>query len=266
VEKQPIYLANNTLVPGKVATVRTDTSEVLGIVSKNYEIYQNTDAFDFIGNIENIKFVKAGQTRTGMIYIIGQLPSTTVLGDTFAPYVIFQTSHNGVYTVKATICPLRIVCQNQFAMSFRDSSNTISIQHSSRLPQKIAQAQQLLNDTAVYMGSFTNTAEELALLKVGDKANVNQIINAFFKSTKEITERQQEAINRQKAAILEAYDYNDNANFQGTAWGLVNAFTDFATHRERKKTKNANESTFMSVTFDTRTLGRFIECIKDVAV
>lgn len=266
VEKQPIYLANNTLVPGKVATVRTDTSEVLGVVSKNYKIYQNTDAFDFIGNIENIKFVKAGQTRTGMVYIIGQLPSTTVLGDTFTPYVIFQTSHNGVYTVKATICPLRIVCQNQFAMSFKDSDNTISIQHSSRLPQKIAQAQQLLNDTAVYMSSFTNTAEELALLKVGDKANVNQIINAFFKSTKEITERQQEAINRQKAAILEAYDYNDNANFQGTAWGLVNAFTDFVTHRERKKTKNANESAFMAVTFDTRTLSKFIECVREVAV
>lgn len=265
VEKQPIYLANNTLVPGKMATVRTDTNEPLGVVSKNYQIYQNADAFDFIGNIEGIQFVKAGQTRTGMVYIIGKLADTTVLDDTFTPYVIFQTSHNGIYTVKATISPLRIVCQNQFAMSFRESNNTISIQHSSKLPQKIAQAQRLLNDTAVYMEAFGNTAEELATLKIDKNLGARRVIDAFFKTTQEMTERQLAAVERQKIAFLQAYHADDNANFTGTGWGLVNAFTDYTTHRERKKTKNAAESAFMNVTFDTHNLNNLIELIREVA-
>ena len=265
VEKRPIYLADNTLIPGKMATVRTDTNEPLGVVSKNYSVYQNGDAFDFIGNIADIQFVKAGQTKTGMIYIIGKLPSVTVLNDTFTPYVIFQTSHNGLYTVRATICPLRIVCQNQFAMSFRESSNTISIQHSSQLPQKIAQAQRLLNDTAVYMTTFTGTAEELATLHIDKNLGARRVIDAFFKVTQEMTERQISAVERQRIEFLQAYHADDNANFQGTAWGLVNAFTDYTTHRERKKTKNAHESAFMQVTFDNSALHKFIECIRDVA-
>ena len=34
-------------VPGYFATVRKDTDEVLGVVGKDYEVVQNTDAFSF---------------------------------------------------------------------------------------------------------------------------------------------------------------------------------------------------------------------------
>ena len=264
VSKEPVMTQSGVLIPGKVATVKDDGTPI-GVVSKNYEILQNKDAFDFIQDVPNIQMERAGETGTGMVYLIGRLPSTTVLGDTFTPYVIFQTSHNGRYNVRATICPLRIVCQNQFAYSFKQMRNTVDIRHSRQLPTKIAQAQQLLTDTAIYMQGFTNTAEELAVLKLRNADSVYAIIDAFFDSTKEISERQQKHMEERRQFFIDCYNQEDNANFTGTAWGVVNAFSDFTSHTAVKakngNVKRAQERKFMKVTFDTDIL-KLMQCIK----
>lgn len=264
VSKSPILLPSGFEIPDRVATVKNN-GDYIGVVSKSYEIYQNQDAFDFINNVPDIEFVKAGETRTGMVYIIGKLPEVTVLNDTFAPYVIFQTSHNGRYNVRATICPLRIVCQNQFNMSFKAMRNTIDIRHSRQLPHKVAQAQTLIVDTAQYMQGFTNTAEELAMLKLNNPDSIYEIIDAFFDSTKELTERQEKLMEAKKEFFIRCYEEDDNTNFRGTVWGAVNAFSDYTTHKKTKDTANKNESAFMSVTFDPTAMARFLEIAKSKA-
>ena len=261
VTKSEILLPSGVVIPDKVATIKEETGQYIGVVSKSYQIYQNQDAFEFVDSIPDIKFVKAGETNTGMVYIIGQLPETTVLNDTFAPYVIFQTSHNGRYNVKATICPLRIVCQNQFALSFRTMRNSFDIRHSRQLPSKVAQAQELIQDTARYMAGFTNTAEELALLKISSRDTVYEIIDKFFDGTIELTERQRKNMEEQKDQFMVCYTREDNQNFQGTAWGMINAFSDYITHKKRKETKNSADSAFMSVTFDTEAMNKFMSLV-----
>lgn len=259
VAKMPLSIAGTDIVvPDKVATVRTDTNEVLGVVSENYEICQNEDAFAFIDSVDNVEIVKAGQTYTGMVYMIGKMPSTKVLNDEFTPYLIFQNGHNGKYTVKTTICPLRIVCQNQFNMAFKESANTISIQHSRNYPARLAEAEKLIKRTAQYMQNFGNTAEELAMLKIKDTDTVRNIINAFFTYDEKATDRQIRTIEEQREQVFTAYNADDNANFTGTVWGLVNGFSDYITHREMKNTKNKNDSQFMTVTFDPRMFTAFV--------
>ena len=260
--KEPVYLHDGILVPSRIATIKQETREPIGLVSDRYEIYQNADAFKFLEEIPDIQFVRAGETYNGMVYIIGKLPSLKVLDDEFTPYVIFQTSHTGWFSLRATICPLRIVCQNQFAMSFKNMANPISIHHSKRIEGRILEAQQLLKDTALYMQGFTNTAEELALLKITD-TDRNKICDAFFESTKAITERQQEALNEKKYRLNLCYNDDDNSNFRGTAWGLVNALTDYETHKERRESDHSIDSTFISVTFDPAVMSRMLNIIKN---
>jgi phage/plasmid-like protein (TIGR03299 family) len=259
----PLSIAGTDIVvPDKVATVRTDTNEVLGVVSENYEICQNEDAFAFVDSVDNVEIIKAGQTYTGMVYMIGKMPSTKVLNDEFTPYLIFQNGHNGKYTVKTTICPLRIVCQNQFNMAFKESANTISIQHSRNYPARLAEAEKLIKRTAQYMQNFGNTAEELAMLKIKDTDTVRNIINAFFTYDEKATDRQIRTIEEQREQVFTAYNADDNANFTGTVWGLVNGFSDYITHREMKNTKNKNDSQFMSVTFDPRMFTAFVNHVQ----
>jgi len=272
VVKQDIQLPNGFVIPKKKATIKEGTNEYIGVVSDTYEIYQNQDAFGFINEIPNVTFEKAGETSRGLVYIIGKLPETQILGDTFNPYIIFQTSHNGLYNVRATICPLRFVCQNQFAVSFKKMRNTVDIRHSRRLPTKIAQAHTLLTETAAYMESFNDTAEELAAIKVTNMDTVHQILDKFFdkvkedrelRKQKEATERQMKRIEAQKEFFIDCYRSEDNSNFRGTVWGLVNAFTDYTTHRQRKKTLTANEGAFMEATFDSVNTNNFLEVVRE---
>jgi len=127
VKKQEIYTGEDKkiIVPGQFATVGSN-GRVYGIVGKDYMVCQNYEAFDFINYIkDDIKFVKAGETVSGLVYIIAELPEVKVLGDEFKPYVIFQNGHNGGISIKAAICPLRIVCQNQFSMAFAKTKNAV---------------------------------------------------------------------------------------------------------------------------------------------
>lgn len=268
VVKHPVYAKvgnDDIILPNRVATVREDTNEVLGIVSDRYEICQNEEAFNFVDSMDNINIVKAGQTHTGMIYLIGKLPDVTVLGDTFTPYLIFQNGHNGFYTVKTTICPLRIVCQNQFNLAFKQSPNTISIQHSKQYTKKLAEAEKVIKGAVDYMRNFNNTAEELAMLKIGNDSNVHEIINAFFTIDDDLSDRQCKAVMEKREQLFTAYKADDNANFVGTAWGLINGFSDYITHKETKNTKNKDESKFMTVTFDPRIFKAFINHVSNYA-
>lgn len=265
VVKHPVYAKvgdSDIVLPNCVATVREDTNEVFGIVSDRYEICQNEEAFNFVDSMD-INIVKAGQTHTGMIYLIGKLPDVTVLRDTFTPYLIFQNGHNGFYTVKTTICPLRIVCQNQFNIAFKQSPNTISIQHSKQYAKKLAEAEKVIKSAVEYMGNFNDTAEELAMLKIGDDSNVHEIINAFFTLDDDLSDRQCKAVMEKREQLFTAYKADDNANFVGTAWGLINGFSDYITHKETKNTKNKDENKFMTVTFDPRIFKAFINHVSN---
>lgn len=270
VVKEPMFLKDGVEVKSRIATVKTRPEdafrpalrEAAGVVSDRYTICQNQEAFRFLEEIPNIEFVRAGETYNGMVYIIGKLPSLRVVDDEFTPFVIFQNSHNGWFSLRATICPLRIVCQNQFNLSFGSMQNTISIRHSSRIGSAMAEAQQLLIDTSLYMQGFTNTALELAQLKITD-ADRNRICDAFFNATKAVTERQQELLAEKKAALARCYLDDDNANYVGTAWGLLNAATDMETHKVRKSSEHGGESAFLNVTFDSTEINRLLRIIRE---
>lgn len=266
VEKRPMYIDSDNgnggiLVPDKYATYDVTNGKIKDVVGNTYKVLQNRDAFDFVNGIDDkLSFVKAGETKSGMIYIIGRLDDVTVLGDTITPYVIFQNGHNGVYTLKTTICPLRIVCQNQFAMSFKSSPNTISIHHSNSMEGRLVEAQNLMKDVAGYMKEFNNTAEELASTKF--TGNAKDIFNAFFTEamTKKDNEKQLAVIEDKTTLISNIYDYDDNQNFKGTMWGLVNAYADYTTHiLPMRNTDTSEENKFVSVTMDPRVMQAFIK-------
>ena len=272
VEKRPLYIDSDNgnggiTVPDKYATYDVTNGKVKGVVGNNYKILQNRDAFDFVNGIDDgLSFVKAGETRSGMIYIIGRLDDVTVLGDTITPYVIFQNGHNGIYTLKTTICPLRIVCQNQFAMSFKSSPNTISIHHSNSMEGRLVEAQNLMKDVAGYMRNFNDTAEELAALKLNGTA-ANDIFKAFFeKSINKDNEKQLATVENKTTLISNIYNYEDNQNFRGTVWGLVNAYADYTTHLlPQRTTDTSEENKFVSVTMDPRVMQAFIQFARQFA-
>ena len=249
VEKVPVYLDNGLQIPGAFCTKREDSDVTYGVVGSQFEIVQNIEGFDFINNMipEGLKFLKAGENKK-FIYIIAQLPSIDVLGDEVAPHIIFQNSHSGSTTLKATIAPLRIVCENQFNMTFKKANNKISLRHTKSIKGRLHTAQEVLIQSSEYLSEFQKSALLLAQKKVS-KSQVDDLMDKIFYIKEEFTPTQIRRVEEKRDRFLQAYQAEDNQNFIGTQWGLVNAYTDFVTHKElRKDTPQALENHFIKST------------------
>lgn len=265
VEKEPVYFKSGEVVPNRFVTVKQGTEEAFGIVKSNYEVIQNEEAFSFADYLvpEGLEFLKAGETKANkLVYIIGVLPSINLLGDEITPHLIIQNSHCGSSLLKATICPLRIVCQNQFNLSFNGSDNNMRIRHTASAKHKIQIASEIMVQNSTYLEKFKKEAFKLAMSKVS-KSQEENIINSVFVINEELTNRQMEKILIAREAFKAAYNSNDNQNFKGTKWGLINAYTDYLTHKPFKDTKNGVENNFLRVTF-SEDLNKFVNIIKRV--
>ena len=150
VDKLPVFMQNpvnfkTVSIPKRFVTTRMTDGHPYDVVSDKFEIVLNREAFDCVAYMgDDLRFEKAGETENGMVYIIGKLPEVDILGDAFVPHVIFRNGFTGKVKITAAICPLRIVCQNQFNFAFNDTQNAIAIRHRYNLPCKIVSIHQRL--------------------------------------------------------------------------------------------------------------------------
>lgn len=251
--------------PDKVITMRESDGHPYGIVSEKYVPMQNKDAFDFINFIDDdIKFVKAGETTSGLVYLIGELHEMNILGDKFKTHVIFQNSHNGRYQLAMTICPLRIVCQNQFNLSFKESNSTFLIRHTKNMESKLALAADTLSSISHYMKVFNEKAELFATQKITE-GSITRFLNFMFPTDETMSEKTIEKVELEKARFLSAYNSDDNMNFRGSAWGLINGLTDYITHKEfKRKVENSGEKRFIETVLVANNLDNSINYIQSL--
>ena len=269
VEKEPVFLDINKgiIVPNRYATVNSD-GKIYDVVSDKFEVVQNRDAFDFVNYMnEDLVFEKAGETGSGMVYIIAKLPEVDILGDAFTPHVIFRNGFSGKYKITASICPLRIVCQNQFNVAFKEANNTVTIRHVGNANAKLEEAREVLKRSADFMNTLSNCATMLAGTKFSPQGLTRVLDHLFpiedlenmnaFKRNRLVTARE---------AFETAYNHDDNQNFKGTAWGIVNAYTDFITHQAPSgQIQTRDEGKFVKVTFGAPSVNRIIDIVRTVA-
>lgn len=262
VEKRPVFMmANGDGMPeqtgwqtlhNRFATVRTSDNHAYDVVSDKFEIIQNREAFDFVNYMgDDLTFEKAGETANGMVYIIGKLPEVSILGDAFTPYVLFRNGFNGKTKITAAISPLRIVCQNQFNFAFKNASNAITIRHVRNAEAKLEEARETLKMTADYMQEINLLAEHFATIKISDN-QLERVVKYLFPIPErgDVNPFKRKNLEEQRSAFLAAHRQDDNANFRGTAWGLINAYTDYVTHKEPAgKRDDRYEGKFVTTTF-----------------
>lgn len=260
VEKRPVFMnagpADMTeamaAIPNRFVTVRTSDEHPYDVVSDKFEVIQNKDAFDFVNYMgDEVSFEKAGETAGGMVYIIAKLPEVSILGDAFIPHVIFRNGFNGKVKITAAICPLRIVCQNQFNFAFKNTANAVTIRHTSNAEKKLQEAREVLKLSADYMQELTSMAEHFAGMKISGN-RVDRVIDYLFpmEDAEHMNSFKRNRLETARANFISAHDAEDNRNFRGTAWGLVNAYTDFITHKEPAgKREDRFEGKFVTTTF-----------------
>lgn len=243
-----------------------------GPVGENYVVVQNINAFGYSDYIDGITYVKAGETAGGIVYVIGSLPPVTILGDTFIPYVVFVNGFGRNSSVKFVLSPLRVVCENQIPFIMKDAENAVSIRHTQSAPEKIKEAAFAQVKMASAMAQLNELAEKYAAMKINPRQFL-MLLDAMFPMNAGMTEAAINRIQEKRQVFIDAYDEEDNHAFHGTAWGLINAYTDCLTRKPLLGTAT-EETRFVNITikndksrnvFNTTPSG-FLTMVNDVAV
>ncbi len=232
VEAKPIYNDKGVEIPGYKANTRDSDDKVLGLVSNRYKLVQNSEAFDFTDSLigGEVRYETAGSLLGGKrIFLLAKLPEKKILGDDFDNYICFTNSHDGTGAIQACMTPVRVVCQNTLNLAISQATRKWSTKHIGDIESKMEEARQTLQLAEMYMDNLAVVADQLANTKVTEE-EAALIIDSIYPVNEDASDRAKRTIEKKKEEFMICMFAPDLLKFKGTAWGLVNAASDFSTH------------------------------------
>ena len=286
VEKRTLFTSKKSFIPGSerlfiddyVATVRTDTETVLGVVGSGYETVQNRDAFSFFDTIvkgEGILYETAGALGRGeRIFISAKLPSYIKVGreDLIEQYLFLTTSHDGSGSITAAFTPIRIVCNNTLNAALKNMSNVVKIRHTNNAKQKLDQAHHLMGITNILSLQLEDIFNNWSKVHITDKEVYKLIQLAMIpnkETLRDIRRGKEDELSTQFLNICkDAYQYamsNETQQLEttkGTLFGAYNGITGYFQNVRHYKTDEAKlKSLLYGGTGGQRTQKAFDLCI-----
>ena len=238
------------IVPGIIANVRATDKRVLGTVTTRYKIVQNSQAFEVIEHIMDAvgkQFIETAGALFGgrQVFILGRLEGCTALGDQIDPYLVFKNSHDGSSIVEVAVTPIRVVCNNTLTMALEGSRRKWGCSHTGDIQSKIAEAQETLRRAADYMKAFPEFAKIMVDVNLYDD-DIPELMEALFPLPEDPSPLTIKNNEWRKQTLYNLYtSVEDIAKFEGTAWGMYNAVSDYCTHiRPIKETPSWRENLF----------------------
>ena len=225
------------------ATMRMDSHAVLGVVGKDYQVVQNTDAFAFFDSIvggEGILYETAGALGKGeRIFITAKLPDYIRVGndDVIEKYLFLTTSHDGSGSITAAFTPIRIVCNNTLNAALKNKSNAIRIRHTSGAKERLETAHRVMGMSNIFSEQLEGIFNRWAKVRISDP-EVKKLIQLAMCPNRE-THGNLKAGNHDELSTLfkntcnEVYEYalsNPSQQVEttkGTVFGAYNAVTGY---------------------------------------
>lgn len=234
---QPIFTDSGIQIPGYVANTRSSDNRVLGVVTDKYKVVQNKDAFAFTDNLigENCRYETAGSLKNGKsVWMLARLPRTSVLGDDVDQYLCFNNTHDGTGAVKVIATNVRVVCNNTLNIALSSAKRSWSCKHMGDMSNKLTEAAECLRLASKYNMEFAKYAERAANITI-DEAKTYAAISELFPITEDMSDRSKQNMKNLRNDFENCIYAVDLSRFYGTVWGLVNAASDFAYHRNPQR-------------------------------
>ena len=211
-------------------------TEVMAVVGDRYKVVQNEALFDFGDAILDggATWDSAGNFKNGKT-VFGSLvvPREFILdekgaNDKTVTYLLVSTSHDGSSSVSASITPIRVYCQNTLNLALKTAKQQFKIRHTQTVEGRIATAREALGLTFGFMDEFETMARKLYETSITD-AKFDKLVASLYPapadgSAKVATTRYDSKVD----LITDLYRNGaTNQNIKGTAWGALNALTEY---------------------------------------
>lgn len=267
VVKVPAYgkLSDGTMVPAldRFTTVRTDTNEVLGIVGKQYQPVQNRDAFgflDFLIEDGSLKYTNAGTLRGGLyVWMMAEFPEEFAItsDDKVRNSVFLFNAHDGSKTMRSFLSNIRLHCMNQLPYLFKGDDEQFIMRHTANVVENSRdRAQEFFGFLEAKQNSLNAMLKGLAQTDVNENQVTKFVEEMFPQPVYDNAEQEKEISTRllnTRQTILGNFDAMSTEATSGTAYGLLNALTEYTDHQRSSRGNNVAEK--MQSRFDSVILG-----------
>jgi phage/plasmid-like protein (TIGR03299 family) len=241
VKTEPVFTAGMEAVEARV-TRRDSDNKILGVVGKNYEPLQNTQAFDFFQPFLDSKLAAietAGSLRGGKrVFVLAKInrdPSVIVAEDIVEKYVLLSNSHDGSTAVRVGFTPIRVVCQNTLAMAHgNESSALIRVRHTSKVRANVEAVREIMD---VANSRFEATAAQYRFLASREinAADLEKYVKIVFGKEKldavaknlGVVDVSGKRLMAEIVPLFESGRGNSQNKVRGTYWAAYNAVTEY---------------------------------------
>lgn len=220
------------------ANIRETDDELLGCVTPQYKVIQNCDAFSLIDPFLGTGGVitNAGMTVDGLCFMVARIQvDRSIGGEPYEINLMLTNSFNTKYPCQIIMTPIRIYCQNMYRRLVNDriflakhtvaaNERLLAIAQGNAVEKRILAFSDIID---TYQGKHMSMRQLDALLA---------LLFPYPKEggPRELTYRAK--ADEQRQVFKDRYfDAPDNRVHQGTAFGFVNAYFDYLSHREASR-------------------------------
>ena len=212
---------------GTFGVVRTDTQQLLGIVSKQYEIVQNDSLLrmaEFIREEVDMDavIVLSHGSKVCFTATLRGAETDIVPGDTVKRRIVGYLGHDGKTGCGAKFTNIRVVCQNTLTAALGESGAHSSITHKNGANNNF---DALISSIDVARQDFVTECE---LMREFSRRSMG--INAFSEFINEVYNVEEDQVFRKREKLNQAFMSGYGSDFAPMSiWSGINAITQVET-------------------------------------
>jgi phage/plasmid-like protein (TIGR03299 family) len=256
-----------------VGQERSDNGFLLGVTAETYTPVKNDEMYDLAEALESsapgeVKYETGGTLRGGTVawLMLRLREPIQIKGDpngAVLPYYLLSNAFDGSASFKGSATGIRVVCANTLRAADFDSharGSEFIFRHTASVTEKVEAARHALAGWKESMDEFRQLADLMVTEKVSAKGEIEFIERFIPAPVSTLTsDRVKANIEAARNQWWDVYRSATCEGITGTAWGLVQASSEWSEHI--RKAKN-DESRFRRSLLETN---RVISTARDFA-
>lgn len=222
---------------------RSDTQDALSVVSNRYQVVQPSEVLEFYRDLTQVagyELETAGVLKGGKkFWALARTGQSSALkgNDVVQGYLLLATSCDGTLATTATPTTVRVVCNNTLTIAVNGAVSAIKVPHNTRFDAQAVKQQ--LGIAVSQWDGFLYRMRTLAERRVKS----HEAMAYFLRVLCEVDPNSSDLSNlSNERALLKVQSLYEGQGrgaeleaAKGTAWGLLNAVTEYVDHERRAR-------------------------------
>lgn len=228
--------------PDSKVLYRSDTLAPLSVVSQRYNVVQPYEVLHFYQDLVEaggFELETAGSLKGGRkLWALAKTGRDLMLkgGDLVKSYLLLATSCDGTLCTTAQFTSVRVVCNNTLQVAVGDQTSAIKVPHSTQFDATAVK--QALGLGVSQWDHFGQYAKELSQRPVAPQ----EALRFFSDLLAQPLDEESIVLTRSVQRLYELYQGAgmgaELVSSHNTAWGLVNAVTEYVDHHRRTRSQD----------------------------